>query len=76
MYPYHQVWHNSGRLSEHTRHCTTEGYYNMRWKFIMQTFSLTKLVSLTLSFETAGASNGTPLFQAQDKAHVVLPVTG
>jgi hypothetical protein len=42
----------------------------------MQTFSLMKLVSLTLSFETAGASDGTPSFQAQDKAHAVLPVTG
>lgn len=42
----------------------------------MQTCSLTKLVSLTLGSETAGASDGTPLFQAQHKAHVALPVTG
>lgn len=42
----------------------------------MQTFSLTKLVSLTLGSGTAGASDGTPLFQAQHKANVALPVTG
>jgi hypothetical protein len=42
----------------------------------MQTFSLTTLVSLTLGSETAGASDGTPLFQAQHKAYVALPVTG